>query len=169
MKTIFKILIPIFFICSFSLKLQAQPGEENLKEKIKGAYDVFNSYKYDKLNDFIDENFIEHSPDPGQKQGLAGLKEEFGNIHKGFSDYKFIIDDIIINSTGDKASVLFTFTGTNNGEMMGMKPTNKSVNVQGIDYLYFKNGKCTEHWGYMDMNKMMEQMGMMPPPSDNKN
>ena len=45
-------------------------------------------------------------------------------------------------------------------EMMGMKVTNKKVEVQGIDYLYFKNGKATEHWGYIDMHKLMEQLGM---------
>ena len=48
--------------------------------------------------------------------------------------------------------------------MMGMKATGKKVNVQGIDYLYFKNGKSTDHWGYMDMNTMMSQLGLMPPP-----
>ncbi len=130
------------------------------------AYDVFNSYQFDKLGDYIDENMVEHSPDPGQKQGLSGLKQAFEDMHKGFPDYKITINDIIVSSAGDKASILFTFTGTNSGEMMRMKATNKSVNVQGIDYLYFKNGKATDHWGYMDMNKMMMQLVMMPPPEN---
>jgi predicted ester cyclase len=49
--------------------------------------------------------------------------------------------------------------------MMGMAATNKQVNIQGIDYLYFKEGKCTEHWGYMDIPKLMQQLGMS---KDNK-
>ncbi len=76
---------------------------------------------------------------------------------------KFTVNDIIVNSSNDKAAVLFTFTGTNKGEMMGMKPTGKAINVQGIDYLYFnKEGKATEHWGYMDTDAMMQQLGVMP-------
>ncbi len=47
--------------------------------------------------------------------------------------------------------------------MMGMKPTGKSVNIQGIDYLYFnKDGKASEHWGYVDVDAMMQQLGIGP-------
>jgi steroid delta-isomerase-like uncharacterized protein len=169
MKTLLKLSIPAILLFSLTLKVHSQNDPEQVKNGIMKVYDIFNSYSFDKLGDYVDDNFIEHSPDPGQKQGLSGLKEEFENLHKGFPDYKMTVNDIIISSAGDKASVLFTWTGTNTGEMMGMKPTNKPVNVQGIDYLYFKNGKATEHWGYMDMNKMMQQLGMMPPPSDNTN
>lgn len=169
MKTLFKILIPLLLFICITARVHSQNDPEQIKNGIMKVYDIFNSYSYEKLGDYVDDNFVEHSPDPGQKQGLSGLKEEFENIHKGFPDYKLTVNDIIVSQNGDKASVLLTFTGTNSGEMMGMKPTNKSVNVQGIDYLYFKNGKATEHWGYMDSNKMMQQLGMMPSPQDNTN
>jgi steroid delta-isomerase-like uncharacterized protein len=164
MKT--KLLLSIFVLflaVSAAFSQSDSKKTEMMKTRISNAYDVFNSYDYDKLNEYIDDNFIEHSPDPGQKQGLDGLKDAFRNLKKGFPDYKLTINDIIVS--GDKASVLFTFSGTNSGEMMGMRPTNKSVSVQGIDYLYFKNGKCSEHWGYMDMHNFMEQLGMS---KDNK-
>jgi len=170
MKTLFKIVLASLLFVFMGNSVHSQNDPDKLKSDIMKVYDIFNSYSYDKLGEYIDDNFIEHSPDPGQKQGLSGLKEEFESLHKGFPDYKMTVNDIIINSTGDKAAVLFTWTGTNSGEMMGMKPTNKPVNVQGIDYLYFKNGKATEHWGYMDTNMMMQQLGLMPSPSqDNSN
>lgn len=159
MKTkLFLTIFIIFIIASSTFSQSDSKRTEMMKTKISNAYDVFNSYDFDKLGEYIDDNFIEHSPDPGQKQGLEGLKDAFREMKKGFPDYKLTINDIIVS--GDKASVLFTFTGTNSGEMMGMKATNKKVEVQGIDYLYFKNGKATEHWGYIDMHKLMEQLGM---------
>jgi len=159
MKTkLFLTIFIIFIIASSTFSQSDSKRAEMMKTKISNAYDVFNSYDFDKLGEYIDDNFIEHSPDPGQKQGLEGLKDAFREMKKGFPDYKLTINDIIVS--GDKASVLFTFTGTNSGEMMGMKVTNKKVEVQGIDYLYFKNGKATEHWGYIDMHKLMEQLGM---------
>jgi steroid delta-isomerase-like uncharacterized protein len=159
MKTkLFLTIFIIFIIASSTFSQSDSKRAEMMKTKISNAYDVFNSYDFDKLGEYIDDNFIEHSPDPGQKQGLEGLKDAFREMKKGFPDYKLTINDIIVS--GDKASVLFTFTGTNSGEMMGMKATNKKVEVQGIDYLYFKNGKATEHWGYIDMHKLMEQLGM---------
>jgi steroid delta-isomerase-like uncharacterized protein len=125
---------------------------------IEKAYDIFNSYDFDRISEFIDVNYIEHSPDPGQKPGLEGLKQAMIDLKNGFPDYKFIINDMVINR--DKAAVLFTFTGTNTGDMMGMKATNKQVTVQGIDYLLLKDNKCTEHWDYMDMHTFMQQLGM---------
>ena len=161
MKT--KLISLIFLLTIFAFNVYAQDDakkNEELKNKIIQAYDTFNKYEFDKMDEYIDVNYIEHTPDPGQKQGLEGLKEAFTNMKKGYPDYKLTVNDIIVN--GDKASVLVTFTGTNSGEFMGMKPTGKSVNVQGIDYLYFKNSKATDHWGFIDVNKLMQQLGMMP-------
>jgi predicted ester cyclase len=131
--------------------------DDQLKTCILKVYDAFNKGDYSNLGDYIDANLVEHSPSPGQKPGLAGLEEMMDGLRKGFPDLKFTLNDVIIS--GDKASALFTFTGTNSGEMMNMKPTGKKVDVQGIDYMYFKNGKCTEHWGYIDTDKWMAQMG----------
>jgi predicted ester cyclase len=76
-------------------------------------------------------------------------------LHKA-TDLKFTINDIVCKE--NKAAVLFTFTGTNTGEMMGMKPTGKSVNVMGIDYLYFER-QGNRALGYMDMETMIKQLG----------
>ena len=164
MKIYLKIFLTFLFFVIASSNLFAQ--DDLMAAKIKKAYEVFSSGDYSTMSEFIADDFVDHSPSPGQKPGLAGLKEMFESMKKGYPDMKFTINDIICSN--DKASVLFTFTGTNTGEMMGMKPTGKAVNVQGIDYLYFKNGKATEHWGYMDMETMMKQLGMMPEGDMNK-
>jgi predicted ester cyclase len=96
---------------------------------------------------------------PGQKAGIDGLIDAFKMMRAGYPDIKFTVKDIIIE--GNKAAVLFNFSGTNTGEMMGMKPTGKPVNIDGIDYLVFKDGKAIEHWGYVDVEKMMQQLGLM--------
>ena len=157
----FKIFLIVSILLIITLNLQAQnESKMNAKTRamIEKAYDIFNSYDFDRISEFIDVNYIEHSPDPGQKPGLEGLKQAMIDLKNGFPDYKFIINDMVINR--DKAAVLFTFTGTNTGDMMGMKATNKQVTVQGIDYLLLKDNKCTEHWGYMDMHTFMQQLGM---------
>jgi steroid delta-isomerase-like uncharacterized protein len=167
MKIYLKIFLPVLILFSAGNNLHAQ-DEALMVAGIKKVFDIFNSGDYTHLGEFIDENFADHSPMQGQKPGLSGLKEMFESMKQGYPDMKFTINDIIVNSACDKAAVLITFTGTNTGEMMGMKPTGKAVNVQGIDYLYFKNGKATEHWGYMDMETMMKQLGMMPEGDMNK-
>jgi len=64
--------------------------------------------------------------------------------------------------SGDTLFAYYTFTGTNSGMMMGMPPTNKSVSVNGVDIVVFKDGKAVEHWEVSDNLGMMKQLGMMP-------
>ena len=52
-------------------------------------------------------------------------------------------------------------TGTNTGSFMGMLPTNKKVDIMGVDYVTLNSdGKVIEHWGFSDDMKMMQQLGM---------
>lgn len=132
-------------------------SDDKIKTGVIKVYDIFNKGDFSSLGDFIDDNMVDHSPSPGQKPGLQGLKDEMEKLRKAYPDLNFAINDMIIS--GDKASVLFTFSGTNTGEMMNMKPTGKKVSVQGIDYIYFKDGKASEHWGYLDMDALMQQLG----------
>lgn len=168
MKIFLKILLPVLFLFLTGVSLQAQ-DDAKIKDGIHKVYEMFSTGDLTNLGDFVDENFIEHSPFPGQEPGLEGLKKAMNMMKKAYPDMKLTVNDIIINSTNDKAAVLFTITGTNTGEMMGMKPTNKAINIQGLDFLYFnKEIKATEHWGYVDTDAMMRQLGMMPEGDMNK-
>lgn len=154
--------ISVLFLFLFSVSnLSAQADEARIKAKIEKAYETFSKGDLATLVTFISPDYIEHSLAPGQKAGLTGLTEWFQMMRTAYPDLQFTVNDIIINSTGSKAAVLFTFKGTNTGDIPGMNASGKSVNVQGIDFLYFNTeGKATEHWGYIDESKMMEQLGV---------
>ena len=125
--------------------------------------DMIMSGKMDGMNKYIADNYNEHQMMPGQKPGLAGLKEMMSMMKTAYPDMKWTVNDIIADSNTIWAH--FTMTGTNSGPMMGMPATNKKINVQGVDIIRLgADGKATDHWGYMEEQKMMMQLGMMPPP-----
>jgi predicted ester cyclase len=65
--------------------------------------------------------------------------------------------------SGDKAVVRVRITGTHEGEFMGVPPTGKRIDVQGIDIVRFgDDGKAVEHWGVTDAMTMMQQLGAVP-------
>jgi steroid delta-isomerase-like uncharacterized protein len=167
MKILLKVFLPVLFVILAAKPVFAQ-DDAMIAAGIKKVYDMFNTGDMSKLSEFVDDNFVEHSPMPGQKPGLSGLVEAIEMMKKGYPDMKMTIKDITVDCTNNKAAVLYTMTGTNTGEMMGMPPTNKKIEVLGIDYLLFKDGKATEHWGYFDMETMMKQLGMMPEGDMNK-
>lgn len=162
MKVTLKIFI-ILCLTIFSGNTLAQNNSADIKAALQKAYELFNSHDVtrEKASMFVDDNYIDHTPDPGQPAGIEGLVYSFANFKKGFPDYKITANIITVAEDGNSATVLITITGTNTGEMMGMPPTGKPVSFTGIDYLIFKDKKCTERWGYFDQMGMMQQLGLL--------
>jgi predicted ester cyclase len=70
------------------------------------------------------------------------------------------VHDII--GEGDKVASRVSWEGTHKGEMMGIPPSNKRLNVSEIHIYRFSNGKVVERWGEWDMFGMMQQIGIIP-------
>lgn len=65
--------------------------------------------------------------------------------------------------SGDKVVARVRMTGTHEGELMGMPPTGRRVDVQLIDIVRFSDdGLAREHWGVFDAMAMMQQLGVVP-------
>jgi predicted ester cyclase len=78
-----------------------------------------------------------------------------------FPDMHMDVQDVV--ASGDKAAIRVRVTGTQQGEMMGIPPTGKPVDVQIIDITRFgEDGLAHEHWGIIDMLAMMQQLGVIP-------
>ena len=133
--------------------------EEQNKKTMQAFVDAMNNRSFDKLGDFVDANYTEHTPDPMMKsKGLAGLLESMKATETMLPDFKVKVNWMI--AEGDLVMSHYRWTGTNTGSVEGMPATGKAMDVEGVDIIRFKDGKGVEHWGYFDMGKMMEQMGM---------
>lgn len=142
-------------------------GGMSAADSMKAAWTAlqsdFDAGKVDEFDKYVSANMVEHNPLPGQGPGLDGLKKMATEMKVGFPDQKTTIDAIYVDSNilVARSSV----TGTNSGPMMGMPATNKKMTgVMGINIVRWENGKFVEHWGLFDMNAMMMQLGLMPPP-----
>ena len=58
-----------------------------------------------------------------------------------------------------------TLTGRHTGEWMGVPASDRSFEIQSIDIVRFKDGKCAEHWGVTDNISLMMQIGAIPEPA----
>jgi predicted ester cyclase len=66
-------------------------------------------------------------------------------------------------ASGDKTVARVRATGTHRGELMGIPPTGRHVDVQLIDIMKFDDsGLVREHWGVFDAMSMMQQLGVVP-------
>ncbi|MBK8497650.1 MAG: ester cyclase [Flavobacteriales bacterium] len=137
-------------------------------ECLRKVFAMFETGDVAGMEDCVAENMIENSPVPGiTSTGIQALRDVATMHHGAFPDTKITVISMVAD--GDMVYAHYNMKGTNTGAMgPDMPATGKTMDVNGVDIVRFENGKGAEHWGYWEEMKMMEQMGMMPAPGDQK-
>lgn len=159
-KKLLVIIITAFLVpLAQNLHSQDDPAKvEFNKNAILKVTDMINTGDFTGLDKYIDANYTEHSPTLTQKPGIQGFIDAMKEFRASFPDIKITITDLVVTET--KASWLSVMTGTNSGPLNGMPATNKKINVTGADWINIKDGKCVDHWGYIDDFAFMQQLGL---------
>jgi predicted ester cyclase len=59
----------------------------------------------------------------------------------------------------DMVMTLVTFSGTHQGEFLGVAPTGKPMTISLVDIFRFEDGKVVELWHYVPVADILEQIG----------
>ncbi len=70
-----------------------------------------------------------------------------------------------IHAAGDTAIVEFIGKGTHRGELAGIAPTGRKVELPVVTILEIKDGKVHTEREYMDSGYLMQQLGVVPAPA----
>jgi predicted ester cyclase len=84
------------------------------------------------------------------------LKEHIAFFESVFPGYQLSAKKMI--AEGDNVVVDATFTGTHKGELMGIPPTGKEVEVPFIIIYQVSGGKIVDHKMVADQSGMMQQI-----------
>jgi steroid delta-isomerase-like uncharacterized protein len=125
-------------------------------------YDAWNARDLDAFDELIAPDAIDHDPQNPFKdmRGPAGAKRAAGMYHAAYSDGRFQVHEQI--AEGDLVVTRWTGEGTHDGDLMGMPPTGKWVEVDGITIDRIADGKIAESWTCFDTLGMMQQLGAIP-------
>jgi steroid delta-isomerase-like uncharacterized protein len=133
----------------------------DISANTRRAYDLLNAGDIDGFGELMADDFVEHEEMPGLAPTKEGVLAMFRMYLAAFPDMQMHAEEILVS--GDKTVTRARATGTQQGALMGMPPTGKSVDVKLIDIMQFDDaGKVREHWGLMDMFSMMQQLGAIP-------
>lgn len=133
----------------------------DIPDTTRRAYDLINAGDIDGFGELIADDFVEHEETPGFAPTKDGVLEFFRMYLTAFPDLRMHPEEVLVS--GDKTVTRARATGTHQGELMGMPPTGKSVDVELIDIMRFNDaGMMSEHWGLVDMLSMMQQLGAIP-------
>lgn len=127
-------------------KLQGTPDERLIeKEVLAPGYQRTRGGMLNLANNARDQEF----PSPG------------AYLRGAFPDRVDVIDEVI--AEGDRVGILFRINGTHTGNLYGIPPTGKKVNVLEMAILRIANGRVAEGWFMADEAGLLKQLGAQLP------
>lgn len=135
----------------------AKTATEDNKTLIRRYFqEVWNEADLKVVEEVTPEPFVLHF----QGQPIVATHKEHQDVVQywlnGFPDYKVTIQDVIAEE--DKVVARYTFTGTHQGEVLGISPTANKIEVGGIWICRVENGLLTECWEEYDEQGLRNQL-----------
>ena len=91
------------------------------------------------------------------RTGHDGFIEYMNIIRAAFPDFHNAIEAIV--AEGEHAAARLTYTGTHQGELLGIAATDEKVSYAGAAFFTFRDGRISEIWGLGDALSLMRQIG----------
>jgi steroid delta-isomerase-like uncharacterized protein len=143
-----------------------QKGELLMSESNKNVVrrlfeEVWNKGNLQVTDELFTPNYAHHdasTPDVGR--GPDSEKKRATLYRTAFPDIRLTIEDLI--AEGETVIARWSCRGTHKGDLSGIPPTGKQVNITGVSIARFANGKMSEGWVNWDALALMQQLGVVP-------
>ena len=107
-------------------------------------------------------DYVDHNPPlPGMAAGNQGVRQANVALREAFPDTVHLIQDQI--AEGDTVMTRLIGRGTFRGEILGLSPNGKVIEIAGISVHRLVGGKLVEHWAQADLLGFLQQLGAIPP------
>jgi predicted ester cyclase len=117
---------------------------------------VFNQGDPDLWDEIVAPDAIDHGPLPGQTPGIEGFKERGRMLIAAIGDRTSGVEDAF--ASGDRLCFRWYMRGTHVGPLLGVEPTGRQLDMQGINIEKIIDGKVAEHWSFPDLLSVMRQI-----------
>ena len=109
------------------------------------------------FNELVSENVVNHSAPHGMPNGKESMHLFLSSVlQNAFPDLKVEVLDQV--GEGDLVATRKIIRGTHLGELFGISPTNKTVEINVIDIIRIRDGQYIEHWGQSNFDTVLKQI-----------
>jgi|GEM_PF-1596749 predicted ester cyclase len=106
--------------------------------------------------DLHDDCLITHGISGNFSANKEGMKEYYCEVWQAFPDARFNFDHIVIE--GSEAACMFSITGIQKSEFMGVPPSAKGVRIEGMAFFHFKGSIIAERREVIDLLSAAKQL-----------
>lgn len=137
------------------------------REAFERGTDTFNAHDIDGFAAVLADDVVFQAPGGMRGQGKPGCIEFYGSWLSAFPDAHVEVHDV--HFIDDVAVEEGTFSGTHNGILNSptgdIPPTGRSVSLDYIQVLRFRDGRHISFNLMFDRLLMLEQLGLIPAPA----
>jgi len=119
----------------------------------KGRFDVF--------EELFADDFVDHTPQPDMTPDKAGVRKLYRDLREAFPDFHAKIHWQLCD--GDRVVTYKTYSGTHEGQFLGVDPTHRRIHFETVDVMRIQRGQITDHWGVGNLFSLMSQLGVLGP------
>ena len=134
--------------------------EENKAKLHRLVEETINNGDLSVADEIMATDYVYHFPGMDFK-GPEGFKQFITIQRTAFPDLHVTVDEMI--AEGNMVAARFKISGTMKGELMGIAPTGKKMNIVEALFIRFENGKVVEATPTIDQLEMYQQLGVSPP------
>jgi steroid delta-isomerase-like uncharacterized protein len=136
-------------------------ASENERLVLRIFLELWNNGKLAVADEIFSANYAHHDPaSPDFGKGPEGIKQTVTLYGNAFPDLQFTIEHMM--EVDQFVTTRFTSRGTHKGDLRGIPPTNRSIQVDGIVIHRISRGRIAEGWVVWDALGVMQQLGVVP-------
>lgn len=140
-------------------------AQDNIAAMRRLLEDAFGGGDLAVIDQLVAPDFVEHQSG-AQGIGPGALQRLVGSLRASFPDLQLSIEEIA--AVDDRVWVRSRGSGTDTGGVAGRPPSGRRIEIDVIDVVRFENGLIAEHWGVADRLGMLQQVGFLPRPQQQR-
>jgi steroid delta-isomerase-like uncharacterized protein len=120
--------------------------------------EIFVQGNLDVADEIVAPDFVWHAPGlPETPLGPEGVKQLATAYRAALGNVDIVDEDPL--TQGDRTVYRWILRATHQGELLGIPPTGKQIEVTGFDLFRVASGKIAELWQVWDRLGFLEQVG----------
>lgn len=138
----------------------APPSPATNTDLVRWAFSRLNAHDLDSVRQFWTDDTVEHFP-TGTVRGADDIAAYFQSVFDALDGFNLEIISAV--GEGDDVFVHWRLTGRHAGTFLGVAPTGKAVDLEGMDHFALADGLVVSNTVRYDQMEFARQIGLMPP------
>jgi steroid delta-isomerase-like uncharacterized protein len=126
--------------------------ERNKKLVRRIVDEMFNQGRLEVAAEIFAPGFVDrgHQQVAGKKDGPEGFAQFVESVRSALPDIDATIQNLV--AEGDYVAMWNTATATHRGELFGMPPSGRRIEMKDFHFFRFSGGKIVEHWNSVSVS-----------------